>query len=67
MLSRIISQLDEEDATKRYDVEGEDNKVTLPETDTSNNNPPRKIISWEDGDPENPFNWPVVCPLAIVD
>lgn len=61
-LSQIISGIDQDDATEAYQVEGEDNKISSsPNSSTSSvNTPPSKIISWEDGDPENPYNWSFV-------
>ena len=57
-LSRIISGLDESDAKMRYTVEMEDNNISSPKSAASSVNPPeKKIIHWEDGDPENPYNW----------
>lgn len=63
-LTRIISRVDGADAAERYQVKGEDNKVPRPNTSSSESDdslPPRKIISWEDEDPENPYNWSIVC------
>ena len=59
-LSRIVSGIDQEDATEAYRLDEEDNKApSLPNSSTSSVNtpPPKKIISWEDEDPENPYNW----------
>ena len=59
-LTQIISRIDEEDAAERYEVEIEDNKVHRPDIDRAggvDSPSPRKIIAWDDGDPENPYNW----------
>ena len=60
ILTRIISHIDEADAAERYEVECEDNKAPRPATsraESVNSSLPRKIIAWEDEDPENPYNW----------
>jgi hypothetical protein len=57
---RVVSRIDEQDAAERYEVEYEDNKVPRPIRSVAlsvDSPPPRKIIAWEDGDPENPYNW----------
>lgn len=57
-LSRVVSGIDEVDAERRYDLEEADNKFSQPESSSSSIAPAdRKIISWHDGDPENPYNW----------
>jgi hypothetical protein len=58
-LSRIISGLDENDAKVRYEVERADNRISLPNSAASSINTPeqKKVIHWEDGDKENPYNW----------
>jgi hypothetical protein len=47
----------------RYDLEEADNKIqSLPNSSASSvEELHRKVISWEDGDPENPYNWSAVC------
>jgi hypothetical protein len=52
--------MDQADATARYDLEGKDNKAASPNSNVSSVSLPRKIISWKDGDPENPYNWSTV-------
>lgn len=57
-LSRIISGLDQNDAKDRYEIEGEDNRISSPNSATSSVAPSeKKIIHWEDGDKDNPYNW----------
>ena len=57
-LSRIISGIDQKDTTDRYEVEAEDNKISIPNSAASSVTPAeKKIIHWEDGDPDNPYNW----------
>lgn len=57
-LSRVILGIDEADAASRYEVEAEDNKIQSPNSSTSSVfSPERKVISWNDGDPESPYNW----------
>jgi hypothetical protein len=58
----MVSGIDQADATERYDVEEADNKESVSaNSSVSSISPPRKIISWADGDPENPYNWSIVC------
>jgi hypothetical protein len=65
-LSRIVSGIDQADPAERYDVEEADNKVpSSPNSSASSVNLPRKIISWKDGDPENPYNWSSVCLILL--
>lgn len=63
--TQIVSQTNEQDAVARYDVECEDNKIPQPGTNRLESAgaslSSRKVISWEDGDPENPYNWSQVC------
>ncbi|KAH7342469.1 major facilitator superfamily domain-containing protein [Rhexocercosporidium sp. MPI-PUGE-AT-0058] len=57
-LSRVVSGIDQVDAGRRYDVEEADNRFPQPVSYSSSIAPTeRKVISWNDGDPENPFNW----------
>jgi hypothetical protein len=51
----------------RYDLEEADNKIqSLPNSSTSSvEELQRKIISWKDGDPENPYNWSAVCGYSL--
>jgi hypothetical protein len=58
-----LARINEIDVAERYKVECEDNTIPLPGTERTNradSPPPRKIILWEDGDPENPYNWSLV-------
>ncbi|KAG0648840.1 Polyamine transporter 3 [Hyphodiscus hymeniophilus] len=66
-LSRTISGLDEDDARNRYEVEAEDNKVSLLDSAASSITAGQKeVIHWEDGDPANPYNWSSKKKAAIV-
>jgi hypothetical protein len=66
-LSRIVSGIDQADARERYNVEEADSKIpSSPNSSASSVNLPRKIISWKDGDPENPYNWSSVCSRFLV-
>ncbi|KAL2075918.1 hypothetical protein VTL71DRAFT_861 [Oculimacula yallundae] len=72
-LSRVVSGIDEADAGRRYDLEEADNKFSQPDSYSSSIAPTdRKVISWDDGDPENPYNWSkgrkinVVCICMLV-
>jgi hypothetical protein len=64
-LSRVVSGIDQADAAERYDLEEADNKVQSPNSSVSSVSLPRQIISWKDGDPENPYNWSTVCPCSL--
>jgi hypothetical protein len=60
-LVKIISGIDQADASSRYEVEKHDNKGQSPTSSTSSVEvPEKKIIHWENGDPENPHNWSFV-------
>ncbi|RDL35471.1 uncharacterized protein BP5553_07402 [Venustampulla echinocandica] len=67
-LSSMISSIDESDAEHRYAIEVEDNRIpSLPASSTSSvTSSHRKVISWEDGDPENPYNWSTTKKVWIV-
>lgn len=59
-LMQVVTRIDERDAAGRYEVEFEDNKVPRPNKGVArsvDSAAPKKIIAWEDGDPENPYNW----------
>jgi len=68
--TQIVSQTNEQDAVARYDVECEDNKI--PQSGTNRlesaeaSLSSRKVVSWEDGDPENPYNWSRTKKMTIV-
>ncbi|RDW85896.1 MFS general substrate transporter-10 [Coleophoma crateriformis] len=65
-LSRIISGLDEADATRQYEIEARDNKIeSLPNSHVSSITD-KKVIHWEDEDPENPVNWPMWKKFFVV-
>lgn len=66
-MSRILSQLDVVDATERYAVDDVDIQTSLQNGNRIVNGPPRKIISWDEDDPENPYNWSVVSLHAVYD
>lgn len=64
ILSRIVSGIDSQDATDRYNLEKADNKPqSFPNSSVSSVTGQRKVISWEDGDPENPYNFSSVRPM----
>jgi hypothetical protein len=57
---RKISEIDEEDARERYQLEADDNKEqqkASPNGSLSSVEPTKKVISWRRNDPENPYNW----------
>ncbi|KAG4034582.1 hypothetical protein MFRU_003g05390 [Monilinia fructicola] len=57
-LSRIVSGIDQDDAKRRYDLEAKDNQISLPNSSASSVSGSRKkVIHWEENDPENPYNW----------
>jgi hypothetical protein len=58
-----LARIDEIDVAERYKMEGEGNTIPLPGTESTilvDSPSPRKFISWEDGDSENPYNWSMV-------
>lgn len=57
-LHKVVSKLDEEDATARYQLEADDHRIqsTVPSI-IQNGGEERKIISWAPNDPDNPYNW----------
>lgn len=57
----MVSQVDEEDARSLY--RGQSNTVGDDDDDpgTSSLEEERKYVAWEQGDPENPYNWSKVC------
>ncbi|KAH8667932.1 major facilitator superfamily domain-containing protein [Tricladium varicosporioides] len=59
-LTKIISGIDRADADVRCDIEVEDNKIPSIQgssTSSIDDTSGRKVISWEDGDLQNPYNW----------
>ncbi|KAI4139660.1 MAG: hypothetical protein LQ341_004133 [Variospora aurantia] len=48
-------QLDAVDAEQRYKIKKEDNPSPIQSV------PPKVVISFGHGDPENPYNWSTVC------
>jgi hypothetical protein len=58
-ISRIISGIDQAHATVGYAVDSEDKGFRLPPNSSTSSvtSPAKRIISWEDGDPQNPYNW----------
>jgi hypothetical protein len=67
-LSQRVAGIDEADANSRYDVEAQDNKAsTSPNSCSSSvNSVERKIIHWEDGDKDNPYNFSASRKITIV-
>jgi hypothetical protein len=67
--ARVIPDIDDYDAENLGHLEVEENKIpSLPESSSSSVEPPRrKLVSWKDGDPENPYNWSSVSgkPLLL--
>jgi len=57
-LSRMVSGIDEADAKERYQTDTQDNRISRPNSSAESvASPEKKTIHWEDGDPENPYNW----------
>lgn len=57
-LSRIVSGIDEEDATSRYREEEADNHIPGGSRGSASSSiDERIIIAWAPNDPENPYNW----------
>ncbi|KAI9646637.1 hypothetical protein NHQ30_004633 [Ciborinia camelliae] len=66
-LSRIVSGIDHDDAKRRYDLETKANQISLPNSSASSVLAPRKkVIHWEEDDPENPYNWSSARKCCIV-
>ncbi|KAF4635841.1 hypothetical protein G7Y89_g2250 [Cudoniella acicularis] len=67
-LMKIISGIDQSDAEQKYQIEAEDNKISsIPvSSNTSVTSPSRIIISWKDGDVENPYNWSSIKKAWVV-
>jgi hypothetical protein len=64
-LSRIVTGIDSKDATERYNLEEADNKLPcLPNLSVESATVTRKVISWEDGDLENPYNFSSVSSIS---
>jgi hypothetical protein len=65
-LEKKVTAMNNGDAASRYQLESNDNKPyppPLPNTCLSTiNNSGRKIVSWSESDPENPYNWSTVRP-----
>lgn len=65
-LSRIVSGIDYEDAKRRYEIEAQDNQISLPHSSASSVLGSRKQVThWEEDDPENPYNWSSVCHYSV--
>jgi hypothetical protein len=57
-LSRIVSGINRQDAQERYDLEAKDNKASFPNSSASSvKASKKKVIHWEEEDPDNPYNW----------
>ncbi|KAM3067349.1 hypothetical protein ACMFMF_009841 [Clarireedia jacksonii] len=66
-LSRIVSGIDRQDAQERYDLEAKDNKAAFPDSSASSFKvSQKKVIHWEEGDPDNPYNWSSAWKAYIV-
>ncbi|KAK3683998.1 fluconazole resistance protein [Podospora appendiculata] len=59
-LTDLVAEIDERDATSRYREEAAEHKISFDQHRTSSSSLrfEETIISWEDGDPQNPYNWP---------
>lgn len=65
-ISRIVSEVDHDDAKRQYDIEAKDNQNSLPTSSTVSIFGSRKqVVQWEDNDPENPYNWSSVCHYPV--
>lgn len=61
--SNIIQRLDSLDAEERYREEVADNRVygvPLPDQAINGDGAAENVISWNENDAENPYNWPNV-------
>lgn len=62
-LPKIASTSDLEQQNNASNSLRTNNESTLLPDDSSSH---IQIIKWEQGDPENPFNWPLVCTPLIM-
>ena len=51
-----MARIDEIDVLERYKIKGEDDTIPLLSIERTSP-PPRKILSWGDGDQENSYSW----------
>lgn len=58
-IQRVVSNIDEHDASSRYREEEGDNKVAVKQEQHSSSSSveERVIVAWEENDKENPYNW----------
>ncbi|OBR06774.1 Major facilitator superfamily transporter [Colletotrichum higginsianum IMI 349063] len=59
-LSETVRRIGENEARSRYEARAEEQGLDEKKTaspNSSSNEDERTIISWDDGDPENPYNW----------
>lgn len=57
-LHRLVSEIDDEDATSRYREERADNDVPEDSPGSASSiEDGRTLVAWLPDDPENPYNW----------
>lgn len=65
-LEKKITAINNGDDTSRYQLESNNKKPYAPPLPnaclSTISNPQRKIVSWSESDPENPYNWSTVRP-----
>jgi len=54
---RIVSGVDKRDVDTAYRIEKRDNENGVSFASTLSHREPYKIISWDDEDVANPYNW----------
>jgi len=63
---QAISKIDKRDVSSAYRIDKMDNGVPVPgSSDCSEDSSHKTIIHWDDGDPENPYNWSTVGTLIL--
>lgn len=60
-MHRLVSNIDDEDATARYREEKADNNVADDSPGSASScHDERTLVTWLPNDPENPYNWSTV-------
>lgn len=58
---QIVAKIDEQDTSSVYRIEDRDDELPVSDSSGSSDNSSHKtVIHWDDGDPENPYNWSTV-------
>jgi hypothetical protein len=62
-LPQPVSENEDCSVEETYNPKAKDVKIpSSPDSSSSSvESPRRKLVSWKNGDPENPYNWSSVC------